>query len=361
MQSVLKAIAKQANLERILFSPGLKKLYFDLAVGAGGAAQFKHADSVRNGLASIIKDLDRERNSLLFAYTHELISAYDSMIRAASELQPVCVLAARGGKQHAEQYWSELELRNSGWILFYTHTLQELYDHLAIAYHIFAEKKFSLPVLIVHSALQHKSTGEWQGKEGINLGAPGETFGLKKGGTKSFADAFAALEKKKKPPTLQGEMHKVIPALREVYQEIGYTVPETGLPYAGNFSTNDLAVITQIPADDESDLDIGSFDLIRPLCIRPAAHDDLIQELAKKKTVAVIETAPPPGSIPPYYSEWCGLLRQQGVSIESVTVPPSLSLLSPKHLQSLNTILDKVVLNGGQSLPFHKLEIEYKQ
>lgn len=62
MHQVLTAIAKQANLERVLFTPSLKKLYFDMAVGSGGATQFKHAESIRAALNySAEKSADKKR------------------------------------------------------------------------------------------------------------------------------------------------------------------------------------------------------------------------------------------------------------------------------------------------------------
>lgn len=340
MQSVLNTIAKQANLERILFSPGLKKMYFELAVSAGGAATFKHADSIRNGLTTAIKDLDREKKSLLFCHTHELIPAYDMMIHAAVDMHPVAVLAVRGGKSPAGVYWSDLELLRNGWVVFHTHTLQELYDHLAISYHIYAEKKFSLPVLVIHSSLQHKSMGDWNEKEGINLGAPTGDFSAKKTGPKSFADAFAAMEKKKSPPSLQGEIDKVVPALRDVYQEFGYSLPESGLPYQGSFSANDMAVISQFPADDEAWLDDADFDFIRPLCLRPSATDSLTTQLQQKKSIIIVETEPTPGSTtPPYFADWCAALQSSfNGEIQSATFPVGTTVLKSSELKSITKI-----------------------
>lgn len=337
MQTVLNTIAKQANLERILFSPGLKKMYFELAVGAGGAATFKHADSIRNGLTTVIKDLDREKKSLLFCHTHELIPAYDMMLHAAVDMNPIAILSVRGGSPPAGMFWSDLDLLHTGWVIFHTHTLQELYDHTAIAYHVYAEKKFSLPILIVHSALQRQSSGGWSAKEGINLGAPTGDFAAKKTGPKSFAEAFAAMEKKKAPPSLHSEMYKVVPALRETYQEFGYTLPEFGLPYKGSFSENGCAMISQFPADDESALDKADFDFIRPLCIRPFAHDSLIQQLKQKKSIIMIEQQPMPGTLaPPYYAEWKSvLLPEYTGEIRSHTVSAGTTLLSHSDLESI--------------------------
>ena len=249
MERILKTIAKQANLDRVLFTPALKKLYFTMAMASGGATQFKHAESLRKGLSYAADKAGDNKHTLLFCSVHEIPDAYDMLLRFADELTPVIVLALRfGTDESGYAHWSFGQLGGTGCMQFHTHTRQDLYNHLALGYYLYEEKKVHLPILVIHSSPSHECLGEYIPKEDINLGNP--LMGLQSSrATKKldFDAALAAVRQKKEKPTLRKIYENLIPVLREVYSDVGYNLPEQGLPMAGQDSGEDWAVITLVP------------------------------------------------------------------------------------------------------------------
>ena len=205
MESILKSIAKSANLDRVLFTPALKKIYFDMAVASGGATQFKHAENIRKGLSFAADKADDKKSVLLFCSAHELMNSYDQMVQIAHDMLPVVVLALRSGApEHGEDFWSFLHLRDTGWIQFLTHTRQETYDHLALAYHMNTTRKTRVPILILHSCLKHSSLGEFTTREELDMGNPMTGLQTSRADKKmSFEEALAKMKHKEEKPSLR--------------------------------------------------------------------------------------------------------------------------------------------------------------
>ncbi|MBD3268165.1 hypothetical protein GF373_15990 [bacterium] len=348
METVLKTIAKQANLDRILFTPALKNLYFKLAVGSGGATQFKHADGVRKGLNYAAENAADQKQVLLFCAVHELAHAYDLLLRYANEMTPVMVLAVRADESGSRpwKHWSLLDMGGTGWMQFHTHTLQELYDHLAIAYNLYAEKEIKIPALVIHTAYDHASAGDYNPKEELNLGSPAADW---KGGGKKKMDfdaALKAMKEKKEKPTLQKLYRTLTDPLRDIYQSLGYTLPETGLPWAGKASADDTAAITCIPAEQETD------GLYRLLCYRPMAPSALLQILSTKKQVFVIEPQPTPGvGVPPFFGAWKSRLPAGAdTMVHSVCVEQDTGMLSAGRVEQIDRFRgDAEILAANES------------
>ncbi len=338
MENVLKTIAKQANLDRVLFTPALKKLYFDMAVGSGGALQFKHADSLRNGLKYASEQIVQNKKSLLFCATHELLSGYEMLIETAVEMKAVVILAVRSGlPESLRDHGSFLQFGDIGWLQFFTHTLQETYDHLALAYHLHAEKKLNLPVLIFHSSLSHQSLGTWVEKENINLGSPIAGWGKAPAKKMDFEQALAKLAQKKEKPTLSRIYADAREILREVYPVFGYDTAE-GFPYSGDLADGKTAIVSVIPADQEE----GVMGFCRPLCYRPFCPDGLTKKLAEKEVIAVVEPHPAPGvTVAPFFAQVAASLPRgyQG-RIFSMTIPTDEVVLSGKRIQEIRKILE---------------------
>lgn len=334
MESVLKSIAKSANLDRVLFTPALKKIYFDMAVASGGATQFKHAEGVRKGLSFAADKADDKKSVLLFCAAYELLHGYDQMIEIASKMLPVVVLALRSGiPETGEEIWSYLNLRDTGWIQFHTHTLQETYDHLALAYHMNTTRKTRLPILILHSSLRHKSLGELVPREDLDMGNPMTGLLTSRAEKKmSFEEAFAKMKHKEEKPTLRKTVGNIVPVLRDMYQTLGYTLPADGLPGAGCISKGDSAIVSLIPPDSPADADR----VFRPLCYRPFTSGDWIQSLREKKKIAVVEPQPAPGSTPAFHAE---LTAQFGAefhgTVQSIVFPPSITSLEAGDLERI--------------------------
>jgi hypothetical protein len=333
MESVLKTIAKQANLDRILFTPALKKMYFGMAVASGGATQFKHADSIRKGISFCADKADDKKHILLFCAVHELIHGYDLMIKYASEMLPIVVLATKSGApETGSDNWSYMQLNHTGWIQFHTHTLQEVYDHLAMAYHLFEAHKVRIPILILQSSLSHNTLGSFEPHKDIDLGNP--LTGLQTTRTSKkedpFAAAFASMKKKKEPPTLSDSCVKVIPLIKQAYETFGYEVPGEGFPIGGSFQ-DEPAILSMLPVDDEADQDR----VTRLLCYRPWAIDSLKESLLKKNRVVVVEPSLTPGSTLPFYSEVCSVLSDTKVKVDSVTFPASKTVLTGEDIREI--------------------------
>lgn len=334
MESVLKSIAKSANLDRVLFTPALKKIYFDMAVASGGATQFKHAESARKGLSFAADKADDKKSVLLFCTAHELMSCYDLLVETAAQMLPVVVLGLRSGlPEKGEEIWSYLHLRETGWIQFLTHTLQETYDHLALAYHMNITKKTRLPILILQSSLKHKSLGEVAPREDLDMGNPLTGLQTSRADKKmSFEEAMAKMKHKEEKPSLRKSYESIVPTLREMYGVLGYTTPEQGLPYAGEIPAGNAAILSLIPPTSPDDADR----VIRPLCYRPFANQGLIDALKSKKKIAVVEPAPAPGSIPTFHAEISAQLGADFTgSIQSIAFPTTVTSLDSDDLAEI--------------------------
>lgn len=339
METVLQTIAKQANLDRILFTPALKKLYFDMAVSSGGATQFKHADTIRNGLSFAADKASDHKHVLLFCAVHELVHGYDLLLKTAAQLTPVVILAVNEyPPESMRDAGGFLSYSRCGWLQFQTHTLQELYDHLALAYHLIHDKKEHPPFLIIHSAVDHDDAGEFTLREDYDMGNP--LTGLqtsKKSAEDPFAAALAAVENKsKEKPTLRGLLDKAADAVREAYTELGYPAPQDGFPLVGNITKSAAVVVTCLPAAQNPD------DYIRQLCLRPFTPAGLAGELEQKKTIAVVEPQAAPGTTPPYFAEIAASLGAQlKAQFISIQAPPDCAILSGSHQSKIDGIIDK--------------------
>jgi hypothetical protein len=326
VESVLKSITKSANLDRVLFSPALKKIYFDMAVASGGATQFKHAENARKGLSFAADKADDKKSVLLFCAAHELMNCYDLLIEIAAQMSPVVVLALRSGlPEKGEEIWSYMHLRETGWIQFLTHTLQETYDHLALAYHMNIVKKTRLPILILQSSLKHHSLGEVVPREDLDMGNPLTGLQSSRADKKmSFEEAMAKMKHKEEKPSLRKSYESIVPTLREMYTVLGYSLPEQGLPYAGEIPASDAAILSLIPPASPDD----AHRVIRPFCYRPFANQSLIVALKDKKKIAVVEPQPAPGSLPTFHAEICAQFGSdfKGV-VQSVTFPTTVTSL----------------------------------
>ncbi|MGC9326006.1 MAG: hypothetical protein ACP5I1_00080 [Candidatus Hinthialibacter sp.] len=334
MESVLKSIATSAYLDRVLFSPALKKLYFDMAVASGGVTQFKHVDGSRKGLSFAADKADDKKSILLFCAAHELMYGYDLLIQIAAQMLPVVVLALRSGTpDYGADIWTPLHLRDVGWLQFYTHTLQEAYDHLALAYHMNAAEGIRMPVVVLHSSLSHGCLGRFTPREDLDMGNPLTGLATTRFGKKmSLEEAIAKMKRKSEKATLRKTYENIASHLRDLYATLGYETPEKGLPTAGRIPDGDKAIISLIPAHSPEDADR----ICRPLCYRPFAQDSLIDKLKNKKVVAVVEPRPAPGSTPVFRAEIGALLGEdfQG-RILSHVFPPTVITLRGSDLDAV--------------------------
>lgn len=357
MENVLKTIARQANLDRILFTPGLKKLYFEMSVASGGSTILKHAESVRQGLSFVADKADDKKHALLFCSVQELHQTYDQLLKIASDMIPAVVLAVRESATAGGENWSFQSLRDIGWIQFHTHTLQEAYDHLVMAYYLFEEKHIRLPILILHSGLSHSDLGTFTVKEDINLGNPLTGLQTSRVGKRvDFDAALAAVkQKKEKPPTLAGSYKKLPATLRESYTDLGYTVPPVGLPYRGQIGEGDTAMISLIPHSNESENPETPF---RFLCYRPFVPTDLIQEVKHKKNIVVIESKPTPGNaFPPFFAEiLCALGADFSGRLISICTTPLYGTLGNREMHTIERLLDEALENPDPAPVFYNLD-----
>ncbi|MEW6238990.1 MAG: hypothetical protein AB1656_26715 [Candidatus Omnitrophota bacterium] len=353
MENLLKFIAKQANLDRVLFTPALKKIYFDMAVASGGATQFKHADSARKGLSFIADKAGDNKHALLFCACYELIQTYDLLLQLAQQKVPAVVLALRSGvPDETAENWNYLQFNGAGWLHFHTHTLQEAYDHLALAYYLYEEKKLTLPALVLHSRLQHDSLGDFTPREELNLGNPLTGLQSARASKKmSFEDAVASMKKKKEKTTLADLYQDLPQMLREGYEALGYALPAQGLPFRGQ-GKEEAAVISLVPENEE-----GEEGFYRLLCYRPFAAESLLGELAAKKIVAAVEPKPSPGTtVPPFFAEISGALSSRfSRKIISVTVPSGMAVLAKNAVGEIKKIVQQALENPEQALVFHEL------
>lgn len=354
MESVLKTIATQANLDRVLFTPGLKKLYFDMAVASGGATQFKHAESAKSGLSYICGKAGDKKRALLFCRAHELVQAFGDMLHAAAGLVPVAVLAVEQSSKGAETLF-----RDTGWMQFHTHTLQELYDHIGMAYHLFEAEKTRVPALILHSAEKHGSLGEWQAREDIAMGSPVAALGSgRPGKTIDFEAALAAVGKKKDVPTLEGSYEKLPGALREAYALFGAEPPEGGMPFARTGGDGPCAVVSLVPPDNAERAAKKDFVFLRPLVHRPFEPGAMLESAADKAVIAVVEPRGVPGAgAPPFYAEILASLPAGFAgTVLSVTVPGGCGVLGDQHLSQIEALVKTALAEGSQAKRFQRLD-----
>ena len=341
MQEVLVAIAKQAGLDRVLFTPAVKQLYFEMAVAGGGVTQFKHADSTRNGLSYAADKADDKKRALLFCGYQELFTAYDQFIRIANDLLPLVILVIREEiRGRSKPNLSPLFLRDTGWVQFWTHTYQEAYDHLTLGYLLHEEKKIRLPVMVLQSAMDGGGHREFRTRDGLNLGSPLkglETSRVEK--KMSFEEAFARMKKKKDPPTLPGSYRRLAPALPELYGQLEYKASTDSLPVVGKIRDAELGILSLLPAPAEIERDGYEGDgtkcaFVRPLCYRPLALAETVDRLSRLDAVAVVEPASTPGvSRPPFFSEIAALLpSSSSTRLHSVTIPTAKATLEESNI-----------------------------
>ncbi len=352
METVLQTIAKQANLDRILFTPALKKLYFDMAVSSGGATQFKHADTIRNGLSFAADKSKDQKHVLLFCAVHELVHSYDMLLKYAHGLTPLVVLAVNVSPPESMRDAGGFHpYFQCGWLAFQTHTLQELYDHLAMSYHLIHHQKQHPPVLVIHSAVDHDDAGEFTPREDFDMGNPLTGLQTKdKSDEDPFAAALAAVENKtKEKPTLRNMTNKAESSIRETYAELGYTIPDDGFPVVGAVSTSDSVVVTCLPALGAPD------DYLRLFCTRPFHPDGLAEMLKTKKYIAVVEPEPAPGcTVAPYFAELASSLGgEMDATFISVQAPPECVVLNPGDQAKIDDIIDQAASSGER--PYYTL------
>ncbi len=357
MENVLKFITKQAYLDRVLFSPGMKKIYFDMAVASGGVMQFKHTDSVRHGLSFVADKADDKKRALLFCSIYELYEGYDLMINMAREMLPAVVLATREGTpEDIGQNWTSTQLGNIGWIQFYTHTLQELYDHLALAYLMYEQHKVRLPVLILQSCLVSGEQYKYTPREDLYLGNP--LMGLQTSRVdrkKDFSDAFASLGKKKEVQTLRGNFEDIILTIKEMYGILEYPAAENGLPHSIQKTDSDFAIVSLFPTEENADLKNLTF--VRPYCYRPSSLASIKEILANKSKIAVVEPLPSPGVvIPPLYSEISLALNSEfaGKTIP-VCLPPGTGTLKQPAIDEIKGIFESSSEKTEEAETIHKI------
>ncbi len=339
METVLKHIAKQASLERVLFTPAMKKIYFSMAIGSGGLTQFKHAESIRKGLSYCADKADDKKRALLFCALSELVEGIGPMVKYAGDMLPMVVLANRAGIPESQQdRGSFLQFGSTGWIQFHTHTLQETYDHLALAYHLFEEHKIKLPVLVLFSGLHHECLGTYDLHKDLTMGNPltglqSERAGREKGG---FEAAILSLKKKEQvKPSMQSCYDKLSEAMRSCYKDIGYTLPDEGMPYHGTVCDGDTAIVSMIPphSGDRSDI-------IRPYCYRPFSLQGLVSQLAQKKAIAIVEPKAVPGALPVFLGEFRAALGSQFTgTLLSFILPSTQTTLNDAQIQKIDSTL----------------------
>jgi len=357
VHKVLKTIAQQANLDRVLFTPALKKIYVEMALAAGGATQFKHVEDVRKGLSFAADKADDEKHILLFCTSHELFLGYDMLVRSAAEMLPFVVLATRSEVEDKfNDNWSFLQFRDTGCIQFHTHTLQEVYNHLAIAYHMFETKNVRLPVLVLHSSIMQKNQ-TFAPREELEMGNP--LVGLESSRVRrklGFDEALALAKAEKARPTLRSIHATLVENLREIYSNLGYVLPEEGLPYRGEFAKGDIAVLSMVPADVE---DERSDHITRLLCYRPIAMGSLMKQMAEKKIVVVIEPRPTPGSLPAFFTEIRTTMPPEFKGqVISITCPANMTILYSKHLDHIDEIVAKIKKSPKKALPVYDLALD---
>ena len=342
MQDLLVAIAKQAGLDRVLFTPAVKQLYFEMAVASGGVTQFKHAETTRKGLSYAADKADDKKRALLFCGYQELFTAYDQFIRIANDLIPIVILVIRDEIRGASKpNLSPLFLRDSGWVQFWTHTYQETYDHLALGYLLHETKKISLPVMVLQSEVNGGGCQEFHVNEKLNLGNPMKGLESSRAGkTKmTFEEAFARMKKKEEPPTLPRSYRELVSALPELYRQCGYEASEDSLPVVGKIQDANWGILSLFPAPAAIERDGYESDgkrtiFVRPLCYRPLALAETINRLAQLDALAVVEPAVTPGvAASPFYGEIAALFPSSSTTrLRSVTIPTAKVLLDDKDI-----------------------------
>jgi len=338
MQDLLTAIAKQAGLDRVLFTPAVKQLYFEMAVASGGVTQFKHADSTRNGLSYAADKADDKKRALLFCAYQELFTAYDQFIQMSRDMVPVVILVLRDelGRQSLPNV-SPLFLRDTAWIQFWTHTYQEAYDHLCLGYLLHEERKIRLPVMVMQSCMDGGGERTFRVREELNLGSPLKGLESARAGQlkMTFEEAFARMERKKEPPSLPGSYRQLIAALPDLYKQCGYEAKEDSLPVAGKVNKANRAIVSLLPAPadierDGYDSSGGRCAFVRPLCYRPLAIRDIINQVAELEALAVVEPEVSPGVLqPPFLGEIAAMIPAGSkVHLRAFTIPTEKTVLT---------------------------------
>ena len=335
MQNVLTAIAKQAGLDRVLFTPAVKQLYFEMAVASGGVTQFKHADTTRNGLSYAADKADDKKRALLLCSYQELFVAYDHFIRIANDLLPVVILVIREEiRGQSKPNLSPLFLRDTGWVQFWSHTYQEAYDHIALGY-LLHEEKIRLPVMVMQSAVDGGGRREFRTRDELNLGSPLkglETSRVEKKMT--FEEAFARMKQKKEPPSLPGSYQQLASALPELYAQLEYKATADSLPVIGRFQDAEAGILSLLPAPAEIERDGYEGDgtkcaFVRPLCYRPLSLAETVERLARLDAAAIVEPVTTPGvPQPPFFGEIVAMMpSSSSTRLLSVTIPTAKATL----------------------------------
>ncbi len=359
MENVLKAITRQANLERILFTPAMKKLYFDMAVGSGGLTQFKHTDSTTGGLKFVADKADDNKHTLLFCGAHELIQGYDQLFDIAQRMLPVIVLAVREETpEEWDQNWSYMQLGEIGWLVFFTHTTQEIYDHLVLAYSLFELHKIKIPVMILQSTTTPSYPGSFQPKENINLGHTLAGLQTSRVGRDKFDDlasAFKAAQEKNIKQTLRAMFDKVVENIREEYDKLNYAIPEEGLPFKTHCKEGNRAIVSILPPSDGVEIKDCTF--LRPYCFRPSVQRGMHPLLADKERIAMVEPLPSPGIVTPtFFAEMSHLNRSDlADKMMPFVVPPPSGILSQQQVDDIMKIMDDSIENPGLVTQIHKI------
>jgi hypothetical protein len=358
MENVLKTITRQANLDRILFTPALKKLYFNMAVASGGLTQFKHTENSRNGLKFAADKADDNKHTLLFCAAHELIEGYAQIFEIAQKMLPVIVMAVREETpQEVDQNWSYMQLGEIGWLVFYTHTLQEIYDHLVLAYILFEVRKIPVPIMLLQSTTNIAASDSFTPIENLNLGHTLAGLQSSRAGKEKFdfASAIKAAAEKKEKPTLRAMFEKVHPALREEYANLGYTVPEEGLPFKIDADNGDLAIVSVIPPD--ASLEMKECAYVRPYCYRPCDLKGILSTIADKKRIAVVEPMPAPGiTIPTFYAETCQINNyEMAQKTIPVVVPPGAGVLTQQQYDGIIRIMNESLTQPDAVNEIHRI------
>ena len=171
-----------------------------------------------------------------------------------------------------------------------------------------------------------------------------------------FEEALALAREEKARPTLRSIHATLVENLREIYSNLGYVLPEEGLPYRGEFAKGDIAVLSMVPADVE---DERSDHITRLLCYRPIAMGSLMKQMAEKKIVVVIEPRPTPGSLPAFFTEIRTTMPPEFKGqVISITCPANMTILYSKHLDHIDEIVAKIKKSPKKALPVYDLALD---
>jgi len=329
LEAVLNTIAAQAGLERVLFTPAMKQHYFEMAVSAGGKTQFKHVDSIRDGVKYAADRANDKKRALLVCSVTDLVFAYDMLVRAVNDMQPIVIISVFDRVSPVlENHAAFTQFHAAGCLQFITHARQSLYDHLVLAYQLFEDHQVNLPVLIHQTT--YNAPGELNSRDEINLGGSSDTFGpSKKTKGLDFDAALQSIHKKQEKKSVLSEYATINDTLNQCYKRMGFKSAETGFPFAGEAGSEDWAIVSLIPAQEED----KQHCIMQPMCYRPSLFGEIAEKLNDKKAVAVIEPKPAPGiKVPPFFAEFSTLLPLDCHALPVVT----------KHSVLTDMMIDKV-------------------